>query len=85
MKEDNASNPISDPLNFATRVSIVLLLVCLFAALALTLWKAAEVLLLFFAGALLAVILRTAARPISRWTKLRTRWSLTLVLVLFFQ
>jgi predicted PurR-regulated permease PerM len=67
---------------FAVRVATVLLLTSLFVLMLLALWKSAQVLLLAFAGILLAVILRTAANAISRWTKLRGRWSLTLLLVL---
>jgi predicted PurR-regulated permease PerM len=75
-----ASSPA--PGGFAARVGTALLIVSLFVVVVLALWNAAQVLLLFFAAMLLAVLLRTAAHPVSRWTKLSTRWSLTLVLVL---
>lgn len=67
---------------FSFRVATVLLISSLFVMLVLTLWKASQVLLLFFAGALLAVILGTAASALSRWTRLKYRWALTLVLLL---
>lgn len=75
-----ASSP--PPGGFAARVGTALLIVGLFVILVLALWSAAHVLLLFFAALLLAVLLRTAAHPVSQWTKLPTRWSLSLVLVL---
>ena len=68
--------------HFAARVATVLVISSLFVALVLALWKAAQVLLLFFAGVLLAVVLRTLSNWVARWTRLRDRWALTLVLVL---
>ncbi len=70
------------PRGFAARIATISLIVTLFVAVVLMLWKASQVLLLIFAGSLLAVILRTASNAISRWTKLRSTWALTLVLVL---
>lgn len=67
---------------FAARVATVLLIGSLFLALILTLWQASQVLLLAFAGILLAVVLRTASNAVTRWTRLKHRWALTLVLVL---
>lgn len=70
------------PGKFAAQVGSALMIVSLFVVAVLALWNAAQVLLLFFAALLLAVLLRTAAHPVSRWTKLSTRWSLSLVLLL---
>jgi predicted PurR-regulated permease PerM len=67
---------------FAARVATALLMVSLFVALVLALWKAAQVLLLFFAGVLLAVVMRTAGNALARWTGLRQSWALVLVMVL---
>jgi predicted PurR-regulated permease PerM len=67
---------------FAARVATVLLIGSLFLILVLTLWQASQVLLLAFAGVLLAVVLRTASNAVSRWTRLKHRWALSLVLVL---
>lgn len=67
---------------FAARVATVLLIGSLFLVLVLTLWQASQVLLLAFAGILLAVVLRTASNAVTRWTRLKARWALTLVLVL---
>ncbi len=75
------SSSAPDHRSFAARVATALLLVSLFVALVLALWKASQVILLFFAAVLLAVILRTAANAVARWTGLRTRWALLLVLV----
>ncbi|MCC5805641.1 MAG: AI-2E family transporter [Opitutales bacterium] len=59
-----------------------MLITSLLLILFLAMWKAAEVLLLAFAGILLALILRTAANVVSRWTRLKVRWALSLVLLL---
>jgi predicted PurR-regulated permease PerM len=67
---------------FAARVATVLLIGSLFLALLLTLWQASQVLLLAFAGVLLAVVLRTASNAVTRWTRLKHRWALSLVLLL---
>lgn len=48
----------------------------------LAVWNSAQVILLAFAGVLLAVILWSAANVVSRWTPLKGRWALTLVLLL---
>lgn len=80
--ENPPSGPPQGASRFSSRVATVLLISSLFVMLVLTLWKASQVLLLFFAGALLAVILGTAANALSRWTRLKYRWALTLVLVL---
>ena len=46
------------------------------------LWQAVYVLLLVFAGVLLAVLLRSLAELVQRWTRLRIGWSLAVVCVL---
>lgn len=49
---------------------------------AIFLWLAVDLLLLLFAGVLLAVFLRSLATWLSGFTRLRAGWSLTIVLVL---
>lgn len=82
MSEDPPPYSAPAPRGFEARVGAVLLMTFLFVGLALVLWSASQVLLLFFAGILLAVILRTASNALTRWTRLRPRWAVTLVLVL---
>jgi len=60
-------------------VSVVIALV----ALALLAWKIAPVLLLGFAGILLAVAVRAAADGIARRTRLSQRWAVGIVFALF--
>lgn len=48
--------------------------------LALVIWLGWQVILLMFAGVLLAVVLRTGAYFASRWTGLSIRWSLSILL-----
>ncbi len=67
---------------FAARVATVLLITSLFLMVILALWNSAQVMLLAFAGILLAVILRSAANLVSRWTPIKGRWALSLVLLL---
>lgn len=82
-KTHSSHEPAGPTRLFAARVATVLLIASLFLLLMFALFKSAEVLLLAFAGILLAVILRTAANAVSRWTRLNVRWALSLVLVLF--
>jgi predicted PurR-regulated permease PerM len=49
---------------------------------AIFLWLAVDLLLLLFAGVLLAIFLRTLAVQVSAWTRLRVGWSLAIVLLL---
>jgi len=60
---------------FLARIGVVLLIV----ALALLVWYAVEVLLLVFAGILLAVFLRGLSVGLSRRTGLGENWSLAVV------
>jgi len=82
MPEDVALSSAPAPRGFVARVGVTVLVVGLFVVLFLALWQSAQVLLLAFAGVLLAVVLCTAANAVTRWTRLRPRWALTLVLVL---
>jgi predicted PurR-regulated permease PerM len=66
---------------FVERVLIVLGLVTLFAVAGLLAWAATEVLLLAFAGLLLAVFLRGLADLLGRATGLSAGWSLTVVVI----
>jgi predicted PurR-regulated permease PerM len=58
---------------FARRVLIVVAIGCL----ALLLWYLVDVLLLIFAAVLVAVLLRSLARPIDRYTGIGDNWALT--------
>ena len=58
------------------------LVVALVAAIALALWKAADVLLVAFGGILLAIALRAFADLLARWTPLRKRHALTVAVLL---
>lgn len=69
-------SPIED---FTARVIIVLAL----AAFALLLWKVMPVLMLGFAGVVLAAALRSASVPLSRWLHIPSSASVALVVVLF--
>jgi predicted PurR-regulated permease PerM len=61
-------------------VATSVVLVCL--GLALVLWKVREVLLVTFAGVLIAVLLRAMSTALGRYTGMATTTSLTVVLVL---
>lgn len=64
---------------FAKRVAVVLALVTL----ALFLWKIAPVLMLAFAGIVLATAVRSAAEPLSDRFGLSRGWAVTIVFALF--
>jgi predicted PurR-regulated permease PerM len=63
---------------FAARVLVTLALV----ALALFLWRVADVLLLIFGAALVAVLLRTIALPLTRWVSERVALGLAVAAIL---
>ena len=65
--------------DFAKRVAVALAL----AALALFLWKIAPVLMLGFAGIVLATAVRAAAAPLARRLGLSHAWAVTIVFALF--
>ena len=65
--------------DFARRVSVAIALV----ALALLVWKIAPVLLLGFAGIVLAIAVRAAADGIARRTRLSQKWAVGIVFALF--
>lgn len=65
--------------DFARRVTVVIALV----ALALFLWKIAPVLMLGFAGVVLAVGVRAAAEPLARRLRLSDTWAVGIVFALF--
>src|SRR5688572_9919751 len=67
---------------FSKRSVIAVGIVALFGLLLLLLWYASAVLLLLFAGVLLAVFLRSVADWVSRRTRLSIGWSLVVVVVL---
>ena len=58
------------------------LVVTLVAAIALALWKTADVLLVAFGGVLLAVALRACADLLTRWTPLHKRYALPVAVLL---
>lgn len=64
---------------FLIRVGIITAVVLLL----LLMWYAVNVLLLIFAGILLAVFLRGLSRAVNRFTKLPEGWSLAAVIILF--
>lgn len=53
-------------------------------AVGVILWNCVRVLLVGFAGILLAVLFRTLARYLHRWTRLPMGWSLAIAIVLLF-
>jgi predicted PurR-regulated permease PerM len=63
---------------FATRVLIALGLL----ALAVVLWQISHVLVLLFAGIVIATMLRALSRPLSEHTPLSAGWALAVVIVL---
>jgi len=67
---------------FFHRLSVGLVVTGLFVLVGVILWKTAEVLLLIFAGVLLAVILRSCSDLVVRLTRLPERWALTLTILL---
>lgn len=67
---------------YIRRVIIAVLISLLGLALALFLWHAVRVLLIGFAGVLLAVLLRSIAEGITRVTRLPNGWALALTLLL---
>jgi predicted PurR-regulated permease PerM len=64
------------------RIWSLFFLVVLLILVLLLLWRAMSVLLLLFAGALVAIALRFVSDTVSGWTRIPPRWSLTLVLLL---
>ncbi|HVV00728.1 MAG TPA: AI-2E family transporter, partial [Verrucomicrobiae bacterium] len=66
---------------FTRRVWITVLIIAALGGGILLLWLAYKVALVFFAGVLLAIFLRSLADWVSRWTRLGPAWSLTIVLV----
>ncbi|MDQ3323494.1 MAG: AI-2E family transporter [Acidobacteriota bacterium] len=67
--------------NFVRRVLIVIGLVALSALILGLLWYGAEVILLVFAGFLLAVFLRSLSELLGKYTPLSENWALTIVLL----
>jgi predicted PurR-regulated permease PerM len=66
----------------ARRTLLATAVVLAFLGLALLLWKVREVLLITFAGVLIAVLLRAMATALSRYTRIGVTTSLTVVLIL---
>ncbi|MBF2003851.1 MAG: AI-2E family transporter [Synechococcales cyanobacterium C42_A2020_086] len=64
------------------RVLIAVGVVGLFVVAALLSWAVMDVLLLTFLGVLVAIVLRTLAKPIARKTPLSSRWALGVVVVM---
>ena len=67
---------------FSTRVLATVVIAVAVIAAALLLWRLADVLLLGFAGVLVAVFLRACANALHRLTRLPESWALALVLLL---
>lgn len=68
--------------DYLTRVLITVAVVGVFAALFMLIWAIADILLLLFAGVLLAVVLRTLAKPFARYTPFRDQWTVVMVVLL---
>jgi predicted PurR-regulated permease PerM len=64
------------------KASTIMLLAILFGLVVFIFILSIQVLLIIFASTLLAVILRTFANALSRWTGMKVHWALTLVLLL---
>lgn len=58
-----------------------LLVAIVLVAMAVVAWRLADALVIGFGGVVLATVLLALARPLSRWTKLRPKWSLLLVVL----
>ena len=67
---------------FSTRVLTAVVLGVAIGATALLLWRLANVLLLGFAGVLVAVFLRAGANAVRRMTRMSEGWALAVVLLL---
>jgi predicted PurR-regulated permease PerM len=86
-RESPETDPSQDPSLFEWRKRNVLrgwtifFLAVLFVLFLLILWQAVPVLLLMFAGALVALALRFASDYLAYLTKLSAKWSLSIVLV----
>jgi predicted PurR-regulated permease PerM len=65
--------------DYSKRVAVTLALVIL----ALLLWKVAPVIMLGFAGVVIAMVVRAAADPLARRLRLKQSWSVALVFALF--
>ncbi|HXG83002.1 MAG TPA: hypothetical protein VNI84_03150, partial [Pyrinomonadaceae bacterium] len=77
-KHSNPPNDVRSPhRDFIEKILIVIL----FALLLFVLWQGAEIVLLVFAGLLLAIFLRSLSGFIKRYTPLSENWSLTVVLL----
>src|SRR5688572_4423111 len=74
-----AAAPAHSLTDFAKRVAIALALVTL----ALFLWKIAPVLLLGFAGIVIAMVVRSAAEPLARRLHLNQTLAVAIVFALF--
>ncbi len=72
-----------DSSHYTRRVLIAVALLVAFLLVALVLREAAAVLLLLFAGVLLAVLLEGLTTKLSTYTSISRGWSLTIVVVLF--
>jgi len=68
--------------NYLTRVLLAVGVVGLFVLVALISWAVIDVLLLVFFGGLVAVVLRTLAKPIARRTPLSNKGALGVVVLL---
>lgn len=68
---------LSSPASFAKRVLIIAAIV----ALALILWRLSDILILVFAGVVVAMVLRALADPLAAATGLGQRWALAIVVV----
>lgn len=67
---------------YLQRLLLTLGIIALFFAILSLLWILAETLLLVFIGVLVAIVLRTLAKPIARYSPLSAQWALIVVLAI---
>jgi predicted PurR-regulated permease PerM len=79
----NSNDPsMENRVSFTGKASVVMLLAILFGLVIIIFMLSIQVLMIIFASTLLAVILRTSANALSRWTGMNVNWALSLVLLL---
>lgn len=76
------SRPNHSQYQYLQRLLLTIGIIGLFIAFASIIWALTDVLLLMFVGVLLAIILRTLAKVLARYTPLSTRWALILIILL---
>lgn len=80
-RQDDPPQPAAPARGYERRVLMSVAIVVAFLVLVYFLWQAVYVILLIFAGVLLAIFLRALADWLSLFTRLPTRWSLAIVII----